>query len=111
MIQPTLASKELNVANVCTVFAESEVISLVSEGEALEDILYGIHKAIAGRTMGLMNRLGGAEGEVVMTGGVAKNSGVVKALENTLNTKLTIYAEPQIIGALGAAIIASEKAV
>ncbi len=104
-------NKELAISSICTVFAESEVISLVSEGEALEDILYGIHKAIAGRTMGLMNRLGGAEGEVVMTGGVAKNSGVVKALENTLNTKLTIYAEPQIIGALGAAIIASEKAV
>lgn len=103
-------SKELAISSICTVFAESEVISLVSEGEGLEDILYGIHKAIAGRTMGLCNRLGGAEGEVVMTGGVAKNAGVVKALENTLNTKLTIYAEPQIIGALGAAILASEKA-
>ena len=76
--------KELTISSICTVFAESEVISLVSEGEELEDILYGIHKAIADRTMGLINRLGGVENEVVMAGGVAKNIGVVKALEKIL---------------------------
>lgn len=101
--------KELTISSICTVFAESEVISLVSEGEELEDILYGIHKAIAGRTMGLINRLGGVEGEIVMAGGVAKNLGVVKALEASLNTRLNIYSEPQIVGALGAAILAFEK--
>jgi len=101
--------KELAISSICTVFAESEVISLVSEGEELEDILYGIHKAIADRTMGLINRLGGAQKEVIMAGGVAKNSGVVKALERTLDTQLKIHVEPQIVGALGAAIIALEK--
>ena len=68
--------KELTISSICTVFAESEVISLVSEGEELEDILYGIHRAIADRTMGLINRLGGVEQEVVMGGGVAKNTGL-----------------------------------
>jgi predicted CoA-substrate-specific enzyme activase len=101
--------KELTISSICTVFAESEVISLVSEGEVLEDILYGIHKAIAGRTMGLINRLGGVNNDVIMAGGVAKNIGVVKALEATLNTQLKIHTEPQIVGALGAAILASEK--
>jgi predicted CoA-substrate-specific enzyme activase len=101
--------KELTISSICTVFAESEVISLVSEGEDLEDILYGIHKAIADRTMGLINRLGGVNPEVIMTGGVAKNIGVIKALEKVLNAPIKIYVEPQIIGALGAAILALGK--
>lgn len=102
--------KELTISSICTVFAESEVISLVSEGEALEDILYGIHKAISDRTMGLLTRLGGAQPDVIMTGGVAKNIGVVKALEKALNTQIKIHVEPQIVGALGAAMLAIEKA-
>jgi predicted CoA-substrate-specific enzyme activase len=102
--------KDVAISSICTVFAESEVISLVSEGEVIEDIVYGIHRAIADRTMGLINRLGGVEEEVIMTGGVAKNIGVVKALENILGTQLKIHVEPQIVGALGAAILALEKA-
>jgi predicted CoA-substrate-specific enzyme activase len=102
--------KELAISSICTVFAESEVISLVSEGEELEDILYGIHKAIADRTMGLINRLGGVTPEVIMAGGVAKNIGVVKALEKVLGAPIKIHVEPQIIGALGAAILSLEKA-
>jgi (R)-2-hydroxyacyl-CoA dehydratese activating ATPase len=102
--------KELTISSICTVFAESEVISLVSEGEELEDILYGIHKAIADRTMGLISRLGGVQPIAVMAGGVAKNIGVVKALEKALSTPLKIHTEPQIIGALGAAIMALQKA-
>jgi predicted CoA-substrate-specific enzyme activase len=101
--------KDVAISSICTVFAESEVISLVSEGEVIEDIVYGIHKAIADRTMGLINRLGGVEEGVIMTGGVAKNIGVVKALENILGTQLKIHVEPQIVGALGAAILALEK--
>jgi predicted CoA-substrate-specific enzyme activase len=101
--------KDLTISSICTVFAESEVISLVSEGEELEDILYGIHRAIADRTMGLINRLGGIQKDVIMAGGVAKNIGVVKALEKVMDTSLKIYVEPQIVGALGAAILALEK--
>ena len=102
--------KDLTISSICTVFAESEVISLVSEGQELEDIVYGIHRAIADRTMGLINRLGGVQEKVIMCGGVAKNIGVVKALENTLGTSVQISEEPQIVGALGAALLALEKA-
>jgi predicted CoA-substrate-specific enzyme activase len=102
--------KDIAISSICTVFAESEVISLVSEGEELEDILYGIHRAIADRTMSLLARMGGAEDGVVMTGGVAKNMGVVKALEAAMGKQIKVYMEPQIVGALGAALLAMEKA-
>jgi predicted CoA-substrate-specific enzyme activase len=102
--------KDLTISSICTVFAESEVISLVSEGEQLDDILYGIHRAIADRTLGLVNRLGGVEKDVVMAGGVAKNIGVVRALEKAMDATLKIPVEPQIVGALGAALLALEKA-
>ena len=85
----------VTISSICTVFAESEVISLVSEGEELEDILYGIHRAIADRTMGLVNRLGGVEQEVVMAGGVAKNIGVVRALEKVMGTELGPPSSPR----------------
>ncbi len=102
--------KELTISSICTVFAESEVISLVSEGQELEDIVYGIHRAIADRTMGLINRLGGVQEKVVMCGGVAKNIGVVKALEKALGASIQTSEEPQIVGALGAALLSLEKA-
>jgi predicted CoA-substrate-specific enzyme activase len=101
--------KEVAISSICTVFAESEVISLVSEGVVREDILYGIHRAIADRTMGLVNRLGGIEPDVVMAGGVAKNIGVVKALKTVMGADIQIPQEPQIVSALGAALIAIEK--
>ncbi|MGD0230762.1 MAG: acyl-CoA dehydratase activase [Syntrophorhabdales bacterium] len=102
--------RHLTISSICTVFAESEVISLVSEGEGLPDILHGISTAIADRTMGLVHRLGGIAGEVVMAGGVAKNSGVVRALEEAMGVVLNIPDEPQVVGALGAALLALRKA-
>lgn len=102
--------KELTISSICTVFAESEVISLVSEGQELDDIVYGIHRAIADRTMGLINRLGGVQEKVVMCGGVAKNIGVLRALEKELGTSIQTSDEPQIVGALGAALLSLEKA-
>ncbi len=101
--------KHLTISSICTVFAESEVISLVSEGEKLPDILHGINMAIADRTMGLVNRLGSLEEEVVMAGGVAKNTGVVAALRESMGVGLKVPAEPQVVGALGAALIALER--
>jgi predicted CoA-substrate-specific enzyme activase len=97
---------ELKISSICTVFAESEVVSLVSEGHPVEDILRAIHNAIADRTIGLLERIGEVQPPVVMTGGVAKNIGVVKALEEKLETSLAIHSEPQIVGALGAALLA-----
>lgn len=102
------AKKDLSISSVCTVFAESEVVSLVAQGEEVEDILRAIHKAIAKRTVGLLERTGGPVPRVVMTGGVAKNIGVVRALEEEIGMPLAIYYEPQIVCALGAALIARE---
>ncbi len=101
--------EDLQISSVCTVFAESEVISLQSQGKQVNDILRGIHKAIADRTIGLLERIG-VEKDVVMTGGVAKNVGVVRAIEEKLDLKLLIPKEPQTVGAIGAAHIALQKA-
>jgi predicted CoA-substrate-specific enzyme activase len=99
------------LSSVCTVFAESEVLSLLSEHKAREDIAYGISQAIARRVIGM-----GAGGQVdykepiVFSGGVAKNVGVVKAIEEELGKKVITPEEPQITAALGAALLAQEPA-
>jgi len=102
------SSKEVTVSSTCTVFAESEVVGLVAAGHETRDILKAIHSAIAGRVAALGGRVG-IEPEVVMTGGVAKNIGVVRVLEEKIGSELTVPAEPQIVGAVGAALIAAEK--
>ena len=98
----------VEITSVCTVFAESEVISLLAEGKDVQDIVAGLHRAIAKRVSGLVRQIGIAE-DVVMTGGVAKNKGVVKALEDEIGVKIKVPNEPQIVGAYGAGIIAREK--
>ena len=95
------------ISSVCTVFAESEVVSLRAEGRAREDIIAGIHRSIASRIGAMMSQVGHEE-LVVLTGGVAKNRGVIKALEDELKRSMSIPENPQITGALGAAIIASD---
>lgn len=103
-----LSQKSLNptvISSFCTVFAESEVVSLVAEGRPKVDIIRGIHEAIAERTVTLLSKIKMIE-PITMTGGVAKNKGVVTALQHRLKLKLNIPEEPQIVGALGAALIA-----
>jgi predicted CoA-substrate-specific enzyme activase len=102
------AQTETKVSNMCTVFAETEVISLLAQGCDKADIAAGIYEAIARRITGMVGQLGLKE-PVVMTGGVAKSKGMVRALEKKLGAELLIPQEPQIIGALGAAIIAREQ--
>jgi predicted CoA-substrate-specific enzyme activase len=102
------SNAETRVSSMCTVFAESEVVSLISEGAEVADIARGIHRAISDRTVSLAERVG-VKPQVVMTGGVAKNVGVVDAIEKKIGRKLLIPEEPQIIGALGAAHIARQK--
>ncbi|MBN1847078.1 MAG: 2-hydroxyglutaryl-CoA dehydratase [Deltaproteobacteria bacterium] len=102
------SQKKVEISSMCTVFAESEVVSAVASGHDSRDILNGIHQAIARRVSVMVQHVGIKE-KVTMTGGVAKNIGVVKALEKELSTKIFIPADPQIIGALGAAIIAMER--
>lgn len=102
------ATRDVRVSSMCTVFAESEVVSLVAKGEKVEDILSGIHQAIADRVASLALRVG-LELPVAVTGGVAMNSGVVRALETRLETRLSIPEDPQLTGALGAAMIARDR--
>jgi activator of 2-hydroxyglutaryl-CoA dehydratase len=92
---------------MCTVFAESEVVSLIADNQPKEVIIRGLHDSIADRILGMVNRVG-VEEEVTLTGGVAKNEGVVRALEDRLGVKMFIPPEPQIIGALGAALMARD---
>jgi len=101
------ASRTIKISSMCTVFAESEVVSLIADNQPKEVIIRGLHDAIADRILGLINRVG-IEGEVTLTGGVAKNQGVVRALEERLGVRLFIPPEPQIIGALGAALLARD---
>ncbi|MBI5575016.1 MAG: 2-hydroxyglutaryl-CoA dehydratase [Deltaproteobacteria bacterium] len=100
--------KALSVSSMCTVFAESEVISLIASGAAPEDIAWGVHLAIADRIAALAERVG-CVSPAVMTGGVAKNPAARKALEARFGLKLLVPREPQLAGALGAALIARES--
>lgn len=102
------AKKNVKLSSTCTVFAESEVISKIAEGEEIEDILYGVHDSICDRAIAMLQKLG-IEDTIAMTGGVAKNIGVITTLSNRLGTDIYVPNEPQIIGALGAAIFAYEK--
>ncbi|MEF2965916.1 acyl-CoA dehydratase activase [Paenibacillus sp. M1] len=101
------AKKPRPISSICTVFAESEVISRISEGCPLEEIIAGIHQAIGDRLLAMFSSIGVVH-PVALTGGVAKNSGVVKAISDRLGRELLIPNEPQITGALGAAILARE---
>ncbi len=99
--------QEIAISSMCTVFAESEVISLVAQGKPTEDIINGIHRAIGYRLTGMLDQVG-IEPEVTMTGGVAKNSGMVHKIQEKIGFRINIPEEPQIVGALGAALIARD---
>ena len=97
------------LSSVCTVFAETEIISYLSENKAKEDIAYGLNKAIAKRVIAMgTGGLIDYKESIVFSGGVAKNIGVVKAIEEELGKKVLTPKEPQITAALGAAIFARE---
>jgi predicted CoA-substrate-specific enzyme activase len=93
-----------HISSTCTVFAESEVVMLRAQRKPVEDLVAGIHQAVAKRIAQLA---GGMEWRdvIVFTGGVAKNRGMIRALEEIIGKKLTIPPEPQITGAIGAALI------
>ncbi|MCL5958513.1 MAG: acyl-CoA dehydratase activase, partial [Chloroflexi bacterium] len=95
------------ITSTCTVFAETEVISLRAQGRSREDIVAGIHKAIASR-IGIMAKSIKVQSEAVFAGGVAKNIGVKRAIEEQIGLELSVPEEPQIMGALGAALLARE---
>jgi predicted CoA-substrate-specific enzyme activase len=104
------SKEELTLSNQCVVFAETEIISLVSDGKEIPDIINALHRAVANRAASLAKSIV-LENDVVMTGGVARNSGMFHALEKALGVKLFSVREPQINGAIGAALIAAERAI
>ena len=98
------------ISSMCTVFAESEVVSLVAQNKNVADIIHGLNVSVASKVGALAARLGkNNPGEYMMTGGVAKNKGITNALEEKLGAKLYICDEAQLCGALGAALFAYEK--
>ena len=103
------STKYVGISSTCTVFAESEVISQLSKETDKRDIINGIHMSVAGRVAGLAHRVG-VQDQVVMTGGVAQNSGIVKALEDQLGHKVHTSPLTQYVGALGAALFAYKRA-
>lgn len=102
------STEDIEITSMCSVFAESEVISLIANNKEKTDIANGICRAIANKSFSLLKRVG-MEGEYMMTGGVAKNPGVVRAVEEKIGAKLYICPEPEIVGATGAAMYALDR--
>jgi predicted CoA-substrate-specific enzyme activase len=98
----------VQISSMCTVFAESEVVSLISRGEDRCSIALGLHQSILNRILALMGRTGFEE-PIVFAGGVAKNGCMTVLLKRKLNMKILSPAEPQIVGAVGAALVARQK--
>jgi predicted CoA-substrate-specific enzyme activase len=101
------STKKIPISSTCTIFAQQEVIARISEGEPVEDIVAGVHDALAGRVARMVQRLR-VEPDVVLTGGVAKNVGVVKAIREHLRCDVLVPVDPLLTGARGAAILGKE---
>jgi benzoyl-CoA reductase subunit A len=104
------STKDIAFTNVCAVFAKSEAIAFMRKGESKADILAGLHEVIADRVIGMLQRVGIAD-RFVITGGIARNIGVVTRIRKKLKgIEVTIPPEPMIAGALGAALFACDRA-
>jgi predicted CoA-substrate-specific enzyme activase len=105
----SLTSREpCPISSTCTIFAETEMVSLRADGRTRQDLVAGIHRAVASRVV-VMGRTVGYRKQVVFTGGVAKNAGVKDALEAGIGLSILVPEEPQIMGALGAALLARSE--
>lgn len=102
------ATTSISLSSTCTVFVESETISLIARGEKPANIINGVHHAVSTRIKGLFGHMGIAA-DIFFSGGVAKNQGLRSALEKTLNAKMVnpVF-DPQLTGALGAALLAGQ---
>jgi predicted CoA-substrate-specific enzyme activase len=96
------------VSGICAVFAESEVISHIHRGVAKDRILAGLHKAVVGKIMEILAKVG-IKSDLVVTGGVARNPAIIRELESKTGLSIMVPPEPQIVGALGAALLAREQ--
>ncbi len=102
------AERPVRITTTCTVFAESEVLSWLGKGKKIEDILQGVHQSIALRSMGLLRRVG-IEPQVTFTGGVARNPGMIAAIEQRLDARMNVSGDAHFMGALGAALFARDR--
>ncbi|MFC1970168.1 acyl-CoA dehydratase activase [Chloroflexota bacterium] len=96
------------ISSTCTIFAESEMVSLRAEGKSRQDLIAGIVRAVSSR-VAVMGKTVGFKRDVVFTGGVAKNVGVKNALEEEIKMEIVVPEEPQTMGALGAALLAKAE--
>ena len=103
-----LADRAVPISSMCTVFAESEIVSLISGGAERKNIALGLHQSILNRIIALMGRTGFEE-PIVFAGGVAKNQCMVSLLRDKLKMKVLSPAEPQIVGAIGSALVATQE--
>lgn len=101
------ATEDLRLSNQCVIFAETEILSLVSEGTETADIVKALHRSVARRTAAMARSIGLVH-DIAMSGGVALNNGMFEALQEALKVNLVRLPNPQINGALGAALIAAE---
>lgn len=101
------AGGNININSLCTVFAESEVTSLLAKGARRQDIALALHESVVRRAVGMMKRVSEEE-PILFGGGVAMNPCIHRLLEKSLGRKITIPENPQMVGALGAAILAAE---
>lgn len=104
------AQRPVKISTTCTVFAESEVLSWAAKGKKVEDILMGVHRSIAARSVALVTRVG-MEPNVTFTGGVARNTAMVAVLNELLGVELQVGEDSHYMGALGAALFAMDRAV
>ena len=102
-----LADKDITISSMCTVFAESEVTSLIAKGNNRREIARGLHTSVIRRAVGMINRVS-SEGDIVFTGGVARNPCMAVFLTERLGRKVLIPKNPQFIGAIGAALLAAD---
>ena len=100
--------RDVKISSMCTVFAESEVVSLVADDTPTPDIIHGLDESVARKTATLAKRVS-AEPPYLMTGGVAQNAGVVKALEDVLGARVATHKDSQLCGAIGAALLGLES--
>jgi predicted CoA-substrate-specific enzyme activase len=102
------AKQPVRLSTVCTVFVESDILSYLAQGKKVDDILAGVHAAIANRTVALVRRVG-MDPEVTFTGGVSRNIGMRRAIEEKLGVPINASSDSHYTGAIGAAIYALER--
>jgi predicted CoA-substrate-specific enzyme activase len=102
------AEQDISISSMCTVFAESEVTSLIAKGRDRREIARGLHSSVIRRAAGMINRVS-SDGDIVFTGGVARNPCMKRMLEDKLGRRVRVPEDPQMVGAFGAALLAGER--